>query len=145
MNTKRQIFGLSLLLLCIWCNTLVVNYRDNRVHSDFSRFFRDFARIHAIFSYDERFRELKNALPKRGTIGYLTSVKEGDLKYDVRAIGRYYQTQYSLVPIVVDSSPSYSLVVGDFDTNTAKIEDWIPKEMTVNDYGNGAFLLKRIE
>jgi hypothetical protein len=79
----------------------------------------------------QRFAALRDALPQRGVIGYIGQSKD--------SVGHYYLAQYALAPLVVDSSPNHSLVVGNFP-NT------LPQNLPGNlkllrDFGNGVLLL----
>lgn len=78
-----------------------------------------------------RFAALRQALPKRGTVGYIGPSQSSTLGY-------YYLTQYSLAPLVVDSSIDHPLVVGNFPNSRP---DRIPPNLTLlKDFGDGVLL-----
>ena len=80
---------------------------------------------------DLRFAALKARLPTSGVIGYIG--EPGD-----SAIPDYYLTQYALAPLVVESSPNHSLVIGNFPSSRVSV---IPPGLTpVEDFGNGVIL-----
>ncbi|HTT23600.1 MAG TPA: hypothetical protein VMG82_32025 [Candidatus Sulfotelmatobacter sp.] len=80
---------------------------------------------------DLRFAELKPHLPAKGIVGYLG--EPGD-----SAIPDYYLTQYALAPLVVDFSPSHTIVVGNFPFSPPL---QLPENLRlVRDFGNGVML-----
>ena len=79
----------------------------------------------------QRFSELREALPKRGVIGYIG--ESGD-----SALGHYYLTQYALAPLVLDHSSNHSIVVGNFPGSQPEA---FPENLrVVRDFGNGVVL-----
>ena len=91
-------------------------------------------RDHTVAAHDKRMAPLREALPRRGVVGYVTDVKgpAGD------PIKRYYLTQYALAPVIVAQFPTYDFVVGDFD-DPAKATP--PAGYSLRkDFGNGVLL-----
>ena len=78
-----------------------------------------------------RFVALREALPRRGVIGYIG--QPGD------SVGHYYLTQYALAPLVVDFSPNHPMVVGNFPTTPPQTLP--PNLKLLRDFGNGVLLL----
>jgi hypothetical protein len=84
-------------------------------------------------------------LPERGTIGYLTDIPSDQIFYHVGSSAAYYQTQYALVPLVVENSLTHEFIIGNFR------ED-VPRELRISriaelnivrDFENGVLLLNR--
>jgi hypothetical protein len=69
-----------------------------------------------VSDYEKRFAPLKNALPKRGVVGFVTDARTRDEQPK-----RRYLAGYALAPLVVAPSAEWPLVVGDFaDPATAR-------------------------
>ncbi len=68
-----------------------------------------------------------------------------DIIYDVQASSEYYQTQYALVPLVVDNSLSHNLVVGFFSSpvSSGEVLKRCEGKVLVKDFGNGFMLIKK--
>ncbi len=79
---------------------------------------------------DQRFADLKHALPQRGIVGY---IGDSDGPAD------YYLTQYALAPLVVDLSSNHSLVVGNFSGSQPPPRP-LDHLQLVKDFGNGVLL-----
>ncbi len=80
---------------------------------------------------DQRFAALKAALPERGIVGYIG--EPGPL-----ALGDYYLTQYALAPLMVDHTPNYPLVIGNFPH---LIRPDTPSHLQLEkDFGDGVLL-----
>jgi hypothetical protein len=90
----------------------------------------------SISEYENRFRDVRNILPERGVIGYLS-----DGGHDETL--SYYLTQYALAPVVVDHSLQHPLVVGNFtDRSATRARTWPHDLVVVQDFGNGIVLLR---
>jgi hypothetical protein len=87
-----------------------------------------------ITDHERRFAPLRNGLPRRGTIGYVS---------DTDSPGEYFITQYVLAPVVVDAHPNGSLIVGNFNS-PATIPGVLAKNRLVikHDFGGGVLLLE---
>ena len=80
---------------------------------------------------DERFADLKNALPRTGVVGYVGGSSAA-------ALGDYYLTEYALVPLLVDYSADHAIVIGNFPSKTAP---HVPDNLElIKDFGDGVFL-----
>jgi hypothetical protein len=95
-----------------------------------------------VSSFERSLAELRMEVPKEGTIGYVSGKTFGDALADPEQARRYYLTQYSLSPLVVEAGRDPNLVIGDF----AGYADW--KSATVGltlvrDFGNGLMLFRR--
>ena len=72
-------------------------------------------------------------------IGYLTDKPEV-----AEWFAEYYQTQYSLAPVVIGSSADYSVVVTNMHNSSFSESSLQDRHLSpVADYGNGVLLLKR--
>jgi len=80
---------------------------------------------------DQRFSALKAALPERGVVGYVGEP-------GTPALADYYLAQYALAPLVVDLSPNYPLVIGNFPTTpTGSTSNDL---QLIRDFGGGVLL-----
>lgn len=97
-----------------------------------------------VSKYEQRLAGLRETLPRRGAVGYLTDVASGEVMAKAKAMKSYYLTQYAVAPVVVVNSAEEDLLIGNFHTQRAyrrAISD--PKLRVVKDLGNGVVLLRR--
>jgi hypothetical protein len=85
---------------------------------------------------DQRFAQLKAALPPRGVIGYIGEP-------GVSGTADYYLAQYALAPLVVENSENHPLVIGDFpdrpnEPATANLK-------LIRNFGDGVLLFSHEE
>jgi hypothetical protein len=96
--------------------------------------------VDEIERYEKRFLPLKNVLPQRAVLGFVT-----DAKNPIEAENRQRMVSYALSPIVVDPLSERPLRIGDF-ANPAAAKQTIGPEFRVRqDFGNGVLLLERIQ
>jgi hypothetical protein len=96
--------------------------------------------VDEIERYERRFGPLKNVLPRRAVLGFVT-----DAKNLTEVENRQRMVSYVLSPIVVDAAGEWPLMVGDF-ANSAAAKQSIGTELRVRqDFGDGVLLLERIE
>jgi hypothetical protein len=87
----------------------------------------------------ERFRALREVLPARGVVGYLSDESAGFA--DTRT---YYLTEYYLAPAVVARGDAYELVVGNFHWGSAIAAAAKAHGLAVErDFSNGVTLMRR--
>ena len=85
---------------------------------------------------DQRFAQLKAALPPRGVIGYIGEP-------GVAGTADYYLAQYALAPLVVDGSENHPLVIGNFPDRS---NEPAPANLKlVGNFGDGLFLFSNEE
>jgi GT2 family glycosyltransferase len=99
----------------------------------------------AITSYEDRFRELRPALPPVGRVGYVTDpeIKPAEgLDAPRLAFKRYLLTQYALLPTIVLPDTQAGLVVGNFEAAEIPNTDATAGLRLVRDYGNGVMLFR---
>ena len=91
--------------------------------------------------YERRFGVLREALPARGVVGYLSDEQGVD-----EATKKYYLTQYTLAPLIVVRDADRALVVGDFARGGEGVPD-VPSGglKLVKDFGDGVALYAREE
>jgi hypothetical protein len=94
-----------------------------------------------VTAYQNRFRELRTWLPKRGVVGYFDGVEAGP--YAVDDEKRYFLAQYALAPtLVVRKRYPAELVIGNRRPGVDSLP--IPPDLqVVHDFGDGLLLLKR--
>lgn len=95
--------------------------------------------------YLNRFEGLRQILPSRGTVGYISdkAVTDYNRMADASFIAQYYLVQYAVAPVAVDNSTDHDLVIGNFHQSTANIKLPEGKEFTViEDFGNGVVLFE---
>ena len=86
---------------------------------------------------DQRFELLRDALPKRGTVGYVTDAptwEEGE--------ARIMRAQFALAPLILVSDANQALVVGEF-SDPAAASNRDPKLTVVRDLGDGLLVFAR--
>jgi hypothetical protein len=91
--------------------------------------------------FEMRFAPLRRSLSTNGykTIGYLTDQPETAVWFT-----EYFQTQYTLAPVIIGSSAEFPLVVTNLH-NSSSINDLLRNRhlSPVANYGNGVLLLSR--
>lgn len=96
----------------------------------------------SIFPFEKRFIALRQVLPKRGVVGFITDVGKDECREDPET--RILTAQYSLAPIILGNSLDYPLIVGHFRNPTPDFEFYVNKGLIpLRDFGNGIFLFKR--
>jgi len=103
-----------------------------------------------IAAYEMRFKDLKEMLPPRSVVGYVTDEELSDETFHqlppdnsfrFRAVLHYHLTQYALAPIIVDNTLEHELVVGNFRTPHAMPP--VRGHVLLKDFGNGIMLFRR--
>ncbi len=132
--TGRIKFGLIVLIL-------FVLFANTKYLKQEFRFRKDLIGQDSITLYEQRFEDLKKELPAHGIVGYITNKRCEEVLNNVDTASRYYLTQYSLSPIIIDNNPDHDLVIGNFDNHHSnKI---LENRELVKDFGRGVLLLKR--
>ena len=88
---------------------------------------------------EDRFRELREALPAEGPVGYIsddTTPKDGYI-----GTKSYYLTQFAVAPIVVEAGATRDFVIGNF----LKFDPHqVPRDLViVRDFGNGLIVFRK--
>ncbi len=93
-----------------------------------------------VTDFDQRFAGVKDMLPAKGVIGYMTD--PGASATDTNAQAEYYLAQYSLAPILVVNSDQQRYVVGNFHkvVTAGSLRDRGYK--LLRQFGNGIALLE---
>jgi hypothetical protein len=87
----------------------------------------------------ERFRSLRESLPAREVVGYLSDVTAG-----MEGTRAYYLTQYYVAPVVVARDPAHELVIANFASPAAVAAAAAADDLTVwRNFSNGVALLRR--
>ena len=90
--------------------------------------------------YLERFLTLRQVLPKRGVVGYISD----DTTDEGISTPRKYLAQYSLAPVILARSLDRSLVVGNFRNRPSDLELYRKMGLIpLRDFGNGVVLFTR--
>lgn len=98
-------------------------------------------KVDDVSRFETRFAPLRKVLSANQyqTIGYLTDKPEV-----AEWFAEYYQTQYSLAPVVIGSSADYPVVVTNMHNSSFSEGFFQDRHLSpVADYGNGVLLLKR--
>ena len=100
-----------------------------------------------ITRYEDRFRELRTALPPRVRLGYvadrLPARAADDPELARQAFKRYVLTQYALLPaIVLPDTADGGLVVGDFEAPDGRDSAAARGLTLIRDLGEGVLLLR---
>lgn len=100
-----------------------------------------------ISRYEDRFRELRTALPSRIRVGYvadrLPARAADDPELARQAFKRYVLTQYALLPaIVLPDTAGAELVVGDFEGPDGRDSAAARGLTLIRDLGKGVLLLR---
>lgn len=142
---KKYRYQVPLLLLVGVALYANLNLLTSRIRS-----YPDIRQGDAVTVYEARMLQIRDALPKSGDVGYITSVDNEKIFgrektfEDVEILAHYILTQYTLAPVVIRNSPDYPLVIGNFveekpNPDIIKSKHLIP----VKDYGDGLILYKK--
>ncbi len=92
--------------------------------------------------HEARFREVRDALPASGVVGYVSDGLVGSAFTSMEAMQEYFLTQYSLAPLIVVRGGGQRLVVGNYSEPPATP----PAGFTVlRDFGGGVLLFEIAE
>lgn len=95
-----------------------------------------------ISQYENRFINLRQLLPQRGVIGYISDDENEDDQDFTDS--RIFLAQYYLSPVILVRSSDYSLVVGNFLDLTPDLETYRKQGLIpLKDFGNGVVLFRR--
>lgn len=89
---------------------------------------------------ESRLQRLKTALPKQGTVGYLSEPRREGAAPDLAYAKRFYLTQYVLAPLIVRKGSAPVLVVGHFAAESPDVLTAMPDLVLVEEFGQGVFL-----
>ena len=92
--------------------------------------------------HESRLELLKKALPRHGTVGYISNLTANDIRFDP-GFGQYYLTQYALAPLVVDYSSDQPLVVGNLRGSASISTPAVRGIAVLKDFGNGVMLFRQ--
>jgi hypothetical protein len=103
----------------------------------------------SISAIENRFRDIKPALPSGGIIGYLSDRQiTDDLDWhdprNSEAWRESRRVQYALSPILLDLRSDHQIAVGNFRDSVAAIEKLANSHFVIlRDFGDGALLLNK--
>ncbi len=96
---------------------------------------RDWPGSDEVTLYERRFDALRRALPRHGTVGYVSDRPEAGKEF--------FLTQYALAPLIVVRHPGAPLVVGNFfDPDTAPGVAAERRLVLLHDFGDGVALFR---
>ncbi len=139
-DTVRMRIGLCLLVL--FAVMSAVRLLDRSI-----RDLASLTRPDEITHYEARFRELRQVLPPRERVGYLTDVAPssaaGEPVADPRlAFKRYVLTQYALLPAIVLPDTHVTLAVGNFHSAGRGDGAAVGGLTLIRDFGDGVKLFR---
>jgi GT2 family glycosyltransferase len=144
-NGAREARRAALATMALACLVLFALGSSLRLLGRAVQTIHDLPSRDAITSYEDRFRELRPALPPVGRVGYVTDAEikpaEG-LDAPRLAFKRYLLTQYALVPTIVLPDTQAGLVVGNFEAARIPNTKATAGLSLVRDYGNGVMLFR---
>jgi hypothetical protein len=90
--------------------------------------------------YENRFFALRQELPRRAVIGYISD----DSADEEISKARLYIARYALSPLVIDRSLDYPLIVGNFRNTSPDLEIYRKQGLIpLRDFSNGVLLFRR--
>ena len=99
----------------------------------------DAAKADSITSYERRYRDLKQALPRQGVIGYVSGAEQ----FGTEEFKRFLLTEYALAPLVLINDTTPDLIVGNFHPDSVPSGPPAPDLRLVRDFGDGVWLLRK--
>ncbi|MBI4752282.1 MAG: hypothetical protein HY774_27655 [Acidobacteria bacterium] len=97
----------------------------------------------AVSIYEHRLAGVKMALPKKGTLGYLSYPPLTDLMADRIETQKYFLSVYVLSPVLLDYQHDHQLYLGNFEEGVPPGFLEAQRLLVVQDFGNGVLLLKK--
>ena len=88
--------------------------------------------------HDQRFEPLRDALPKRGIVGYMSDAPN-EYEHELRRS----LAQYSLAPLIVQAGTTQPLIVAEFTDPAAVVRGRELQLTVLRDFGNGLILFAR--
>ena len=125
--------GLLLLLAYVAVSDARWAYRAGRAALEAGK-------VDSITSYEGRYRELRQALPRQGIIGYVSGTEQ----FGTEEFKRFLLTEYALAPLVLIRDSTPDLVVGNFHPDRVPAEPPSPDLRLVRDFGDGVWLLRKV-
>lgn len=137
--------GIASLLVYALISCGGVLSEQYKEYTHFTRHFGD-----PISEYEKRFTSLRQVLPRKVAVGFLSDVPAPFLKgdggpNDFTRAGTLYLTQYVLSPVVVHDDAQHPLVVGNFHSSPHPSPELLKslRLRPVANYGNGVVLFQR--
>ena len=133
-------FGIASLLVYAVISCGAVLSEQYKVYTQFTRHSGD-----PISEYEKRFTGVRQILPQKGAVGFLSDIPAPFLKGDDGRAGTLYLTQYVLSPVVVYDNAQYPLVVGNFHSSPHPSPELLKilRLRPIANFGNGVVLFKR--
>ncbi len=137
----------GLLILIVLTAYAVLNLLWQGIRS-----YQDLPQTDPVTIHEARIDQLRPFLPASGAVGYVTTV-ENDRIFamekaiqNVEYLAQYALTQYTLSPLIVQNSPDFPLVVGNF-LDGPPAPGFLEKHRLVplNDFGDGLVLYRSEE
>ena len=133
----RAIVGIILLVLVSLFSTIKLTRPTEQFVSRFAGIMgitTDYVTL-----YEQRFAWLRPLLPRHGTVGYVTDDDTGGYI----AHERYLYVRYALAPILVETGPHYTLVVGNITRPTTDLQQFLRRHdvTLLKNLGDGVLLL----
>lgn len=93
-----------------------------------------------ISRYENRFLALRQVLPRRAVLGYISD----NASNEETLTARMYIARYALAPLVIVRSLDYPLIVGNFSKTSPDIEIYRKQGLIpLRNFGNGVVLFRR--
>ena len=138
-------FGIASLLVYAVISCGAVLSEQYKIYTHFTTHSGD-----PISGYEKRFTGLRQVLPRKGAVGYISDVPAPFMRgdggpNDNRRFGTLYLTQYVLSPVIVYDTSQYPLVVGNFHSSPHPSSELLKslRLRPIANYGNGVVLFKR--
>jgi hypothetical protein len=134
MRITRAGAGVVLVLLYAavsdarWTYRAVRGWLDSR-HED------------AISRYEQRFHELREALPPRGVVGYVSGAQPDS--FTTEDFRRFLLTEYALAPLILINDTTPDLIVGNFPADSLPSTLPADRRRIVRDFGGGVWLIRK--
>ena len=142
---KKYRYQVPLLLL-----VGVALYANLNLLAGMIRSYPDIRQGDAVTANETRMLQIRDALPKSGEVGYITTVDNDKIFgrektfEDVEVLAHYILTQYTLAPVIIRNSPDYPLVIGNFVEGKPNPDIIRSRRLVpVRDYGDGLILYRK--
>ena len=103
---------------------------------DVIRAYSQSATAFGVGAFEKRFDNLRKAMPKRVTLGYLSD----NPAENTQARAEFYLTQYVLAPAIIKAGPDEHFVVANLHTSAEQAKLKVKSLVKLQDYGNDIYI-----
>jgi len=94
------------------------------------------ANAFGVGAFEKRFDNLRKAMPRRVTLGYLSD----NPSENTQARAEFFLTQYVLAPAIIKAGPDEHFIVANLHTSAEQAKLKVKNLVKLQDYGNDIYI-----